>query len=81
MGRLTLRPHSVVAELIYDAARARARGVRVIDATTLRDWKIVRENGRGRGSISTFADPDEDAREEQDDEGRGRPPAAVFTGM
>ena len=33
-GRLTLRPHSVVAEVVYDAARQRARGVRVIDART-----------------------------------------------
>lgn len=31
-GRLTLRPHSIVAEVLYDPARGRARGVRVIDA-------------------------------------------------
>lgn len=31
-GRLTLRPHSIVAEVLYDQARGRARGVRVIDA-------------------------------------------------
>ena len=31
-GRLTLRPHSVVAEVVFDIARRRARGVRVIDA-------------------------------------------------
>ena len=36
-GRLTLRPHSVAAELIYDATRSRIRGVRVIDANTRRD--------------------------------------------
>jgi choline dehydrogenase-like flavoprotein len=36
-GKLTLRPHSVAAELIYDAKRGRIRGVRVIDANTLRD--------------------------------------------
>jgi choline dehydrogenase-like flavoprotein len=36
-GRLTLRPNSVAAELIYDAKRARIGGVRVIDANTLRD--------------------------------------------
>jgi choline dehydrogenase-like flavoprotein len=36
-GRLTLRPHSVVAELVYDAAGRRVRGVRVIDAVTLRE--------------------------------------------
>jgi choline dehydrogenase-like flavoprotein len=34
-GRLTLRPNSVVAEVLYDARRDRARGVRVIDAQTL----------------------------------------------
>jgi choline dehydrogenase-like flavoprotein len=33
-GRLTLRPNSVVAEVLYDPARGRARGVRVIDALT-----------------------------------------------
>ena len=33
-GRLTLRPNSVVAEVLYDAKRSRARGVRVIDAVT-----------------------------------------------
>jgi choline dehydrogenase-like flavoprotein len=33
-GRLTLRPHSVVAEVIYDSATSRASGVRVIDAIT-----------------------------------------------
>ncbi len=33
-GRLTLRPHSVVAEVLVDAASGRARGVRVIDGTT-----------------------------------------------
>jgi len=31
-GRLTLRPHSVVRELVYDAGRNRVSGVRVIDA-------------------------------------------------
>lgn len=36
-GRLTLRPHSVVAEVVYDAKIGRARGVRVIDATTKQD--------------------------------------------
>src|SRR5213594_3404864 len=33
-GRLTLRPYSVVHSVIYDAARGRAAGVRVIDAQT-----------------------------------------------
>jgi choline dehydrogenase-like flavoprotein len=36
-GKLTLRPHSIAAELTYDAKSARIRGVRVIDANTLRD--------------------------------------------
>ncbi|MFI5245192.1 MAG: GMC oxidoreductase [Gemmatimonadales bacterium] len=36
-GRLTLRPHSVAAEVLYDAKRGRARGVRVIDALTMRE--------------------------------------------
>jgi choline dehydrogenase-like flavoprotein len=35
-GNLTLRPHSVAAELTYDAKRGRIRGVRVIDANTLK---------------------------------------------
>ncbi|HET7041865.1 MAG TPA: GMC family oxidoreductase, partial [Gemmatimonadales bacterium] len=33
-GRLTLRPNSVVAEVLYDARNDRAKGVRVIDAVT-----------------------------------------------
>jgi choline dehydrogenase-like flavoprotein len=33
-GRMTLRPHSVVAEVLYDIGQRRARGVRVIDAVT-----------------------------------------------
>jgi choline dehydrogenase-like flavoprotein len=33
-GRLTLRPNSVVAEVLYDAATGTARGVRVVDANT-----------------------------------------------
>jgi choline dehydrogenase-like flavoprotein len=33
-GRLTLRPHSVVSHVLYDAKRGRARGVRVINART-----------------------------------------------
>lgn len=36
-GRLTLRPHSVVAEVLYDAERGVARGVRVTDARTRHD--------------------------------------------
>ena len=36
-GRLTLRPHSVVAEVLYDPKRGRARGVRVIDALTMQE--------------------------------------------
>ncbi|HVX38399.1 MAG TPA: GMC family oxidoreductase [Gemmatimonadaceae bacterium] len=36
-GRLTLRPHSVVAEVLYDAKTSRARGVRVIDAQTMQN--------------------------------------------
>jgi choline dehydrogenase-like flavoprotein len=34
-GRLTLRPNSVVAEVLYDPKTSRARGVRVIDAITM----------------------------------------------
>ena len=33
-GRLTLRPHSVAAEVLYDAKTGRATGVRIIDAIT-----------------------------------------------
>jgi len=33
-GNLTLRPYSVVAEVLYDEASQRAKGVRVIDAET-----------------------------------------------
>ena len=34
-GRLTLRPNSVVAEVLYDARSNRASGVRAVDADTL----------------------------------------------
>jgi choline dehydrogenase-like flavoprotein len=34
-GNLTLRPNSVVSEVLYDAKRRRVRGVRVIDANTM----------------------------------------------
>ena len=33
-GRLTLRPFSIVRSLVYDAAKGRVTGVRMIDATT-----------------------------------------------
>jgi choline dehydrogenase-like flavoprotein len=33
-GKLTLRPHSVVHSIMYDAAKGRATGVRVVDAQT-----------------------------------------------
>lgn len=33
-GRLTLKPFSIVSEVLYDASRQRATGVRVIDAVT-----------------------------------------------
>ena len=36
-GNLTLRPDSVVAEVLYDPRRSRARGVRVIDARTMQE--------------------------------------------
>jgi choline dehydrogenase-like flavoprotein len=39
-GRLTLRPNSVVAEVLYDAKRSHARGVRVIDAQTMRETEV-----------------------------------------
>jgi choline dehydrogenase-like flavoprotein len=39
-GRMTLRPNSVVAEVLYDARRDRAKGVRVIDATTKRSMEF-----------------------------------------
>jgi choline dehydrogenase-like flavoprotein len=33
-GNLTLKPHSVVAQVLYDSKKGRARGVRVIDGIT-----------------------------------------------
>ena len=36
-GRLTLRPNSVVAEVLLDSKKGTARGVRIIDAQTLRE--------------------------------------------
>src|SRR5204863_8941249 len=39
-GRMTLRPNSVVAEVLYDARRDKARGVRVIDADTMQSMEF-----------------------------------------
>ncbi|HYM42905.1 MAG TPA: GMC family oxidoreductase [Steroidobacteraceae bacterium] len=39
-GRLTLRPNSVVAEVLYDERRARASGVRVVDADSMRSLEF-----------------------------------------
>jgi len=39
-GRLTLRPHSVVAEVLYDSRKGRARGARVIDANSLEETEF-----------------------------------------
>jgi choline dehydrogenase-like flavoprotein len=36
-GRLTLRPHSVVSEVVMDPKTGKAKGVRVIDARTMRE--------------------------------------------
>jgi len=36
-GRMTLMPNSVVAEVLYDSSKQRARGVRVIDAHTMKE--------------------------------------------
>jgi hypothetical protein len=33
-GRLTLKPFSIVTEVLYDRDRQRATGVRVLDAVT-----------------------------------------------
>jgi choline dehydrogenase-like flavoprotein len=40
-GNLTLRPHSVVAEVLYDAKHGRARGVRVIDAQSMKEIEFT----------------------------------------
>ncbi len=40
-GNLTLRPNSIVAEVLYDAKRSRVRGVRVIDGNTLKDIEFT----------------------------------------
>ncbi len=39
-GRMTLRPNSVVVDVIYDAQNDRARGVRVIDAVTMEEMEF-----------------------------------------
>jgi choline dehydrogenase-like flavoprotein len=36
-GNLTVRPHSVVSEVIYNETKAKAKGVRVIDQNTLEE--------------------------------------------
>ena len=40
-GRMTLMPHSVVAEVLYDPTRGRARGVRVINAITRHETEFT----------------------------------------
>jgi choline dehydrogenase-like flavoprotein len=39
-GKLTLRPNSVVAEVLYDAKTSRAKGVRVIDAVSMQSTEF-----------------------------------------
>lgn len=39
-GRMTLRPHSVVTEVLYDVRQGRAAGVRVIDAVTRQEHEF-----------------------------------------
>jgi choline dehydrogenase-like flavoprotein len=55
-GRLTLRPDSVVSEIMYDENKKRATGVRVIDAVTMehREYfaKIIFVCGSTLGSTS-----------------------------
>lgn len=55
-GRLTLRPDSVVTEIVYDENKKRATGVRVIDAVTMQPTeyfaKIVFVCGSALGSTS-----------------------------
>jgi choline dehydrogenase-like flavoprotein len=57
-GRLTVRPDSVVKEIIYDENKNRATGVRVIDTNTLEVVeffaKIVFVNGSTLGSTSVL---------------------------
>jgi choline dehydrogenase-like flavoprotein len=40
-GNLTLRPNSVVAEVLYDGKSSRLRGVRVIDGNTFKDIEFT----------------------------------------
>ena len=40
-GRMTLRPNSVVSEILYDPKTSRARGVRVIDARTRHETEFT----------------------------------------
>jgi choline dehydrogenase-like flavoprotein len=55
-GLLTLRPDSMVTNLIYDENKQRATGVRVVDAVTLEERiynaKIIFVNGSTLGSTS-----------------------------
>lgn len=55
-GRLTLRPDSVVAEILFDEQKSKASGVRVIDAKTMEsivfNAKIIFVNGSTIGSTA-----------------------------
>jgi choline dehydrogenase-like flavoprotein len=57
-GRLTLRPDSVVTEILYDENKKRATGVRIVDAVTLQPKeyyaKIVFVCGSSLGSTAVL---------------------------
>lgn len=54
-GNLTIRPHSVVHSIIYDARKGKATGVRVIDANSKQETeyyaKIIFVNGSALNSV------------------------------
>ncbi len=64
-GNLTLRPHSIVMEVIYDKEKKRAKGVRIIDELTKESIeyyaKIVFLNASTLGSTSILMNSVSDA--------------------
>ncbi|MDX2195695.1 MAG: GMC family oxidoreductase [Cytophagales bacterium] len=55
-GNLTLRPHSLVYEVVYDATHSRAKGVKIIDTRTMETTeyfaKIIFLNGSTLGTTN-----------------------------
>lgn len=64
-GNLTLRPHSIVSEILYDKENKQATGVRIVDAETLESYefyaRIIFLNASTIGSAAILLNSTSDA--------------------